>query len=53
MHYLQYSFAPRLYIFNAFLQSLIGLYDFSNLAHDERARRSTSRPSPRRAARCR
>ena len=24
-HYLQYSFAPRLFIFNAFLQSLIGL----------------------------
>jgi hypothetical protein len=37
--YLQYSFAPRLYIFNAFLQSLIGLYDFSNLADDARARR--------------
>ncbi|MET0615252.1 MAG: D-glucuronyl C5-epimerase family protein [Thermoleophilaceae bacterium] len=36
--YLQYSFAPRLYIFNAFLQSLIGLYDFSNLADDARAR---------------
>jgi hypothetical protein len=39
VHYLQYSFAPRLYIFNAFLQSLIGLYDFSNLADDERSRR--------------
>ena len=38
VHYLQYSFAPRLYIFNAFLQSLIGLYDFSNLTGDERAR---------------
>jgi D-glucuronyl C5-epimerase C-terminus len=38
VHYLQYSFAPRLYIFNAFLQSLIGLYDFSNLAGDDRAR---------------
>jgi len=25
--YLQYSFAPRLYIFNAFLQTLIGLYE--------------------------
>ena len=37
-HYLQYSFAPRLYIFNAFLQSLIGLYDFSNDAGDDRAR---------------
>jgi hypothetical protein len=36
--YLQYSFAPRLYIFNAFLQTLIGLYDFSNLAGDTRAR---------------
>ena len=37
--YLQYSFAPRLYIFNAFLQTEIGLYDFSNLAGDTRARR--------------
>jgi len=37
VHYLQYSFAPRLYIFNAFLQSLIGLYDFGRLAGDERA----------------
>jgi hypothetical protein len=38
VHYLQYSFAPRLFIFNAFLQSVIGLYDFSNLAGDSRAR---------------
>ena len=38
MHYLQYSFAPRLFIFNAFLQSLIGLHDFGQLADDERAR---------------
>jgi D-glucuronyl C5-epimerase C-terminus len=37
VHYLQYSFAPRLYIFNAFLQSLIGLYDFSRLTGDQRA----------------
>jgi hypothetical protein len=37
VHYLQYSFAPRLYIFNAFLQSLIGLYDFGRLTGDERA----------------
>lgn len=37
VHYLQYSFAPRLYIFNAFLQSLIGLYDFNTLVGDERA----------------
>jgi D-glucuronyl C5-epimerase C-terminus len=38
VHYLQYSFAPRLYIFNAFLQSLIGLYDFGTIAGDDRAR---------------
>ena len=38
VRYLQYSFAPRLYIFNAFLQSLIGLYDFSKLTGDARAR---------------
>ena len=35
--YLQYSFAPRLWIFNAFLQSLIGLYDYSTATGDERA----------------
>jgi len=37
VHYLQYSFAPRLYIFNAFLQALIGLHDYSRIAGDERA----------------
>jgi D-glucuronyl C5-epimerase C-terminus len=37
VHYLQYSFAPRLYIFNAFLQSLIGLYDFAKLTGDTRS----------------
>jgi hypothetical protein len=37
VHYLQYSFAPRLYIFNAFLQSLIGLHDFGKLASETRA----------------
>ena len=36
-HYLQYSFAPRLYIFNAFFQSLIGLYDYGRLNKDPRA----------------
>ena len=36
-HYLQYSFAPRLYIFNAFMQSLIGLHDYGRLAKDARA----------------
>ena len=37
VHYLQYSFARRLYIFNAFLQSLIGLHDYGRLARDARA----------------
>lgn len=37
VHYLQYSFAPRLYIFNAFLQSLIGLHDFGRIAGDAQA----------------
>lgn len=36
-HYLQYSFAPRLFIFNAFFQSLIGLHDFGRLTGDARA----------------
>ena len=40
VHYLQYSFAPRLYIFNAFLQSLIGLHDFGRIADDDRAPRA-------------
>jgi D-glucuronyl C5-epimerase C-terminus len=38
IHYLQYSFAPRLWIFNAFMQSLIGLYDFAQITGDARAR---------------
>ena len=38
VHYLQYSFAPRLYIFNAFLQSLIGLHDFAEITGDAEAR---------------
>ncbi|MBD0281824.1 MAG: hypothetical protein ICV69_06475 [Thermoleophilaceae bacterium] len=37
VHYLHYSFAPRLYVFNAFVQSLIGLYDLYRLTGDERA----------------
>jgi hypothetical protein len=36
-HYLQYSFSRRLYIFNAFLQALIGLHDYGRLARDARA----------------
>ena len=35
--YLQYSFAPGVSIINAFLQSLIGLYDFAKVSHDARA----------------
>ena len=38
-HYLQYSFAPRLYIINAFLQAVIGLYDYSKITGDATARR--------------
>jgi len=39
VHYLQYSFAPRLYIFNAFFQSLIGLHDYGKLTGSARATR--------------
>ncbi len=39
VHYLQYSFAPRLYIFNAFFQSLIGLHDYGKLTTSARATR--------------
>jgi hypothetical protein len=46
VHYLQYSFAPRVYIFNAFVQSLIGLYDFGRIANDERARKLYSEAEP-------
>ena len=36
-HYLQYSFASRLWIMNAFLQSVIGLYDYAKITGDSRA----------------
>ncbi len=36
-HYLQYSFARRLFIMNAFLQSVIGLYDYAKITGDQRA----------------
>ncbi|HEU0018730.1 MAG TPA: D-glucuronyl C5-epimerase family protein [Thermoleophilaceae bacterium] len=39
VHYLQYSFAPGLYIINAFLQSLIGLYDYAEITGDRAARK--------------
>jgi len=46
VHYLQYSFAPHTYIFNAFLQSLIGLYDFGKDTGDARATRLFRRAEP-------
>jgi hypothetical protein len=36
-HYLQYTFAPRVKILNAFLQSLIGLYDYAQITGDPEA----------------
>ncbi len=35
--FLQYTFAPTTDIINAFLQTLIGLYDFSQVSHDATA----------------
>jgi hypothetical protein len=37
--YLQYSFAPHTFIINAFLQSLIGLYDYAHVSRDPLAQR--------------
>ncbi len=45
-HYLQYSFAPRLFIFNAFMQSVIGLYDYSTITGDAVARGLYARAEP-------
>jgi hypothetical protein len=45
-HYLQYSFAPRTYIFNAFTQSLIGLYDYWKVTGDTRAHAQFLRAEP-------
>jgi hypothetical protein len=45
-YYLQYSFAPRLYIFNAFLDAVMGLHDFAKLTGDERAGRLFRRAEP-------
>jgi hypothetical protein len=39
VHYLQYSFASGTYIINAFLQSLIGLYDYAEITGDQTARK--------------
>jgi hypothetical protein len=38
VHYLQYSYAPKLRIVNGFTQSLNGLHDFAALANDEDGR---------------
>jgi len=45
-HYLQYSFAPRLYIINAFLQSIIGLYDYADITGDTTASTLWRRAEP-------
>src|SRR3954464_14740896 len=45
-HYVQYSFAPRTYIFNAFTQSLIGLYDYWKLTGDAQAKAQYDRAQP-------
>jgi len=45
-HYLQYSFAPRLYIFNAFFEAVMGLHDFAKLTNDPRARQLFRRAEP-------
>lgn len=45
-HYLQYSFAPRLYVINAFLQTVIGLYDYADITGDAEARRLYERAEP-------
>jgi hypothetical protein len=37
-HYAQYSFAPRLRILNGFIQSLVGLFDYSSITGDQTAR---------------
>jgi hypothetical protein len=36
-HYLLYSFAPRMRVLNAFLQSLVGILDFAKATGDPRA----------------
>ena len=45
-HYLQYSFAPRLFIFNAFLQSVIGLYDYAAITGNGAAQQLYARAEP-------
>ena len=35
-HYLMYSYAPKLFIFNGFFQALVGLYDYKSNTGDTR-----------------
>ena len=46
VHYLQYSFGRRTCIYNAFIQALIGLHDFSEDTGDARARSFYDRAEP-------
>ncbi len=46
VHYLQYSFARGTYIFNAFLQSLIGLHDYWEITGSARAKRLYDQGEP-------
>ena len=52
-HYLIYSFAPRYRVLNAFLQSLIGLYDYIKITGDQEARRCSTRATRPRTTSCR
>ncbi|MBA3508922.1 MAG: hypothetical protein H0T19_02380 [Thermoleophilaceae bacterium] len=45
-HYLQYSFARRLFVINAFLQSVIGLYDYAEDTGDPTAARLWRQAEP-------
>jgi hypothetical protein len=38
-HYVLYSFAPGLRVFNGFLQAITGIYDYAKVAKDARAKR--------------
>lgn len=38
-HYLQYSYAPGLYIINGFVQSVVGLHDYAEITGDPTAQR--------------
>ena len=55
-HYLMYSYAPKLFIFNGFLQSLVGLDAYRDLTGDARGDDAVprrQRQRARRSCRCR